>query len=76
MENISELKNADRVEIFKHLAVDELSGVQLNILESIACKHFHQFLDFCDKVFNEKDSIQDVSCTLENDELHFIINYK
>lgn len=76
MENISELNNADRVEIFKHLAVDELNGVQLNILESIASKHFHAFLDFCDKVFNEKDLIEDVSCTLENEELQFNIRYK
>jgi hypothetical protein len=76
MENISELSNANRVEIFKHIAVDELNGVQLNILDSIASKHFHTFLDFCDKVFNEKELIEDVSCTLEGDELNFIINYK
>lgn len=76
MESISELVNADRIEIFKHLAVDELSGVQLDILDSIASKHFHKFLDFCDKVFSEKELIENVSCTLESDELHFNINYK
>lgn len=76
MESISELINADRVEIFRHLAVDELDGVHLNILDSIASKHFHSFLDFCDKVFSEKDSIEDVSCTLEGDTLQFNINYK
>ena len=76
MESISELVAADRIEIFKHLAVDELDGVQLNILDSIASKHFHTFLDFCDKVFSEKELIDNVSCTLENDELHFNINYK
>jgi hypothetical protein len=76
MESISMLTNADRVEIFKHLAVDELDGVRLNILDSIASKHFQSFLDFCDKVFSEKDSIEDVSCTLEGDELQFNISYK
>ena len=76
MQSISELVHADRVEIFRHLAVDELDGVRLNILDSIASKHFHSFLDFCDKVFDEKDSIQDVSCTLEGNELQFHIEYK
>ena len=76
MENISGLVNADRVEIFKHLAVDELAGVRLDILDSIASRHFHRFLDFCDQVFNERDKIEDVSCTLEGDELHFNITYK
>lgn len=76
MESISELKNADRVEIFKHLAVDELNEVHLNILDSIASKHFHSFVNFCDKVFSEKDIIEDITCTLEDDELHFNIKYK
>ena len=76
MENISGLVNADRVEIFKQLAVDELDGVRLDILNSIASKHFHTFLDFCDKVFSERDSIEDVSCTLEGDDLQFNITYK
>ncbi len=76
MESISKLKNADRVEIFKHLAVDELNEVHIDILDSIASKHFQSFLDFCDKVFDEKESIKDVSCTLENDNLYFNIIYK
>lgn len=76
MESISGLVNADRVEIFKHLAVDDLYGVKLDILDSIASKHFKAFLEFCDKVFSEKDMIEDVSCTLEDDELQFNIVYK
>lgn len=76
MENISGLANADRVEIFKQIAVDELDCVKLDILDSIASKHFHSFLDFCDKVFSEKENIVDISCTLSNDELQFNINYK
>lgn len=76
MENLSGLVVADRVEIFKHLAVDELDGVRLDILDSIAAKHLQSFLDFCDKVFSEKDSIESVSCTLNGDELQFDVNYK
>jgi hypothetical protein len=76
MESISRLKNADRVEIFKHLAVDELDEVRLNILDSIASKHLQAFVGFCDKVFSEKDIIEDVSCTLEGDDLQFNIIYK
>ena len=76
MESISGLVIADRVEIFKHLAVDELDGVRVNILDSIASKHFHSFLDFCDKVFSERDLIANISCTLLEDQLHFEIEYK
>lgn len=76
MESISGLVSADRVEIFKHLAVDELDGVQLDILNSIATKHFKPFLDFCDRVFDDRNNIEDVSCTLEGDELQFNIKYK
>ena len=76
MESISDLVHADRVEIFKHLAVDELDGVRLDILDSIASKHFRSFLDFCDKVFGEKELIQGVSCTLEGGELQFHIEYR
>ena len=76
MESISGLVNADRVEIFKHLAVDSSEGIQLDILDSIASKHFHPFLNFCDKVFNEKNEIEDISCSLKGDELQFNITYK
>ena len=76
MKDISRLVNADRVEIFKHLAVDELDGVQLEILNSIASKHFHTFLDFCDKVYSERDNIENISCTLEGDDLLFNIAYR
>lgn len=76
MLSVSELTCADRVEIFKHLAVDELAGIRLDILDSIASKHFHSFVDFCDKVFSEKDLIQDISCSIVDDELQFDIIYK
>ena len=76
MDSISTLQCADRVEIFRHIAVDELDGVQLDILGSIASNHFQSFLDFCDRVFSEKDLINDISCTLEGDQLHFHIDYK
>ena len=73
---ISDLIVADRIEIFKHLAVDELNEVQISILDSIASNHLQTFIDFCNKVFEEKDLIDNISCTLEDDNLHFEINYK
>lgn len=78
MAEISSLRNADRVEIFRHLAVDQPDGgVNANILNSIACDNFHTFLDFCDKVFAEKDRIEEVSATLDdNNQLTFNIQYK
>ena len=77
MEDISSLRSADRVEIFRHLADDGNDGIDANILNSIACDNFHSFIDFCDKVFAEKDRIKDISATInENDQLEFNISYK
>lgn len=75
--DISSLENADRVEIFRHLAADGSDGVNANILASIACDNFHTFLDFCDKVFAEKDRIEDISATINKEnQLTFNISYK
>ena len=76
MGDISSLQVPDRIEIFRHLAVDEFDKVRLDIFDSIAGNHFHEFLKFCDKVFKEKDKINSVSCTLEDDRLQFNIDYK
>ena len=75
--DISSLQSADRVEIFRHLAVDESGNVDGRILKSIVCENFDAFLGFCDKVFEEKDSIDELSCTINsNDQLEFGIQYK
>jgi hypothetical protein len=75
--DISSLESADRIEIFRHIAADGSDGVNANMLASIACDNFHTFLDFCDRVFAEKDSIEDVSATLDEDnQLTFNIIYK
>ena len=77
MGDISSLQSADRVEIFKHLAVEEPDEVNLDILDSISCDSFHMFIDFCDKVFAEKDKIEDISATInEDNQLQFNIQYK
>ena len=77
LEDISSLQSADRVEIFRHLADNGEEGINVNILNSIACDNFHSFIDFCDKVFAEKDRIEDISATInENDQLEFNISYK
>ena len=77
MSDISDLKSADRVEIFKHLAVNESDGVNVQILESIACDNFHTFLEFCDTVFDNKDRIDNISCSIDSDnKLKFDIEYK
>ena len=76
MEKISDLTVADRVEIFRHLAVDDLDRVQLSILDSISSKHLDSFTDFCNKVFQEKELIDNISCTLKDGILYFDIQYK
>lgn len=76
MEAISSLTCANRVEIFRHLAVDQSQCVDLKILDSIACENYHAFSDFCEQVFAEKDRIQDISCSFEDKELKFNIMYQ
>ena len=73
---ISTLSCANRVEIFRHLAVDASGDVDLHILDSIACEHYHAFLEFCDKVFEEKDRISNISCALQDQNLEFNIQYQ
>ena len=77
LEDISSLQSADRVEIFRHLADDGTNGIDTRILDSIACDNFHSFIDFCDRVFAEKEQIEDISATInEDDQLEFNIIYK
>ena len=76
MDDLTALQNADRVEIFRHLAV-ESEEVDENILSSIACDSFHAFLDFCDKVFSERERIEEISCSRSSEnQLQFNIKYK
>lgn len=75
LENISDLQYADRIEIFRQIGIDELNNVCLDIFDSIATSHYGEFLNFCNKVYEEKDRIKSVSCALENDRLSFDIDY-
>lgn len=58
--HLSELEVADRIEIFRHLAVDDSDVIDSNILGNIAISQFHAFVNFCDEVFAKKDLIDDV----------------
>ena len=75
LENISDLQYADRIEIFRQIGIDELNNVRLDIFDSIATSHYGEFLNFCNKVYEEKDRIKSVSCAFENDRLSFDIDY-
>ena len=71
------LSGTSRIDIFRDLAVDELTNmINMDILASISAENYQKFIDFCDKVVEEKDSIISVSCVLEDGELEFFINYK
>lgn len=77
MASISSLQTADRLEIFRHLAVSDLNGVSEEILSHISSGKLHAFHEFCEKVFLERESIEDVSTSIDQDgELQFDIQYK
>lgn len=71
------LSGTSRTDIFHDIAVDELTNmINMDILASISAKNYQRFIDFCDKVTEEKNAILSVSCVLENEELEFFIKYK
>jgi len=76
MQDISSLKCADRVEIFKHLAKKKNDSLNLDIVDSIAGPSYHNFLEFCDKVFEERENIEDISCRVKDGTCKFKIQYK
>ena len=71
------LSGTSRTDIFHDIAVDELTQmINMDILASISDINYQRFIAFCDQVVEEKDSIDSVSCVLENGELEFFIKYK
>jgi hypothetical protein len=75
-ENISDLTIADRVEIFRHLAVNDLNIIDKTLLGYVSDKHLHRFLQFCDEVYEKKNLISSISYEIKDDEVFFNINYK
>ena len=71
------LSRTSRIDIFRDLAVDELTNmINMDILASISAENYQRFIDFCEQVTAEREQILSVSCILENDSLEFSINYK
>lgn len=71
------LSGTSRVDIFRKVAVDNISNqVDPQILNMIAEDQYTEFIDFCDRVTEEKNKISDVSCAIVNGRLSFAINYK
>jgi hypothetical protein len=75
-ENISDLKTADRVEIFRHLAVNDFNCIDEKCLGCVSDKHLHAFLKFCDEVYAIKDTVAGISYEIKDDEIFFNIQSK
>lgn len=76
MSKLPDLQCADRIAIFRSIAVNDLDEVCAEILDHIADGEFQTFLDFCDQVYQEKDIIKSISCEISDGSLHFQIEYK
>ena len=71
------LSGTSRTDIFHDIAVDELTKmINMEILASISATNYQKFIDLCDQVTEEKDSMISVSCILDNGDLEFFIKYK
>lgn len=76
MKSISSLRSPDRLEILKHLAVDDSGKIDLGIFDQITGPKYDDFENFCDQVFQEKDKVKEVSCVPDADTLRFEIQYQ
>jgi len=72
---ISELSIADRLLIFKELAVDKDNYIDSLVLDKICLTdNYNSFLEFCDTVYSNKDKINEISYTCIDNQLHFLID--
>ncbi len=72
-----DLNGTSRIDLFRHVAVDKVTNkVDSQILSMIADDQYDEFVNFCEQVTEEKNSIQDVSCAIVDGKLEFAINYK
>lgn len=62
------LSGTSRTDIFRDIAVDEISNmIDMEILSHIAAEEYPRFIEFCNLVESEKDSIESVSCYINED---------
>lgn len=64
----------DRVEIFRHLTVDQLdSEVNDAIFRGLLDTYYPQFAAFCDEIRDnpEREKIRDISCHIADKQIYF-----
>lgn len=69
----------DRVEIFRHLAMDELTTtVNEAIFEGLLTEFYDEFTEFCNTVKSSKhrNQIKGISCYIADGKIYFDIEYK
>lgn len=75
--NTCGLSGTSRIDIFCHLAVDELTNnINMTIFSGIAGEYYDKYIEFCNQIEDERDSIDNISCAIEDGELVFDIIYK
>lgn len=69
-------KFKNRIEIFRHLTVDEIKN-EINeiVFDNLLGAHYNEFVEFCEKIKAHANEISTVSCYIENGELNFEITY-
>ena len=67
--------SSDRIVIFHHLTYDDIKkSLDMNLFGNILDSHYDEFVEFCEKVNNSATSLTRLSCYLENDKIHFLID--
>lgn len=72
------LSGTSRIDIFRDVAVDEISKmINMDLLSHIAADEYEKFIEFCNYVEIEKDNIDSVSCSINEDgSLDFSAKFK
>lgn len=73
---LSDLSTANKLVIFRELAVDNDNYIDSLVLDKICLTdNYNEFLNFCDKVYSDKDKINEISYTCIDNQLRFLITY-
>jgi hypothetical protein len=64
----------NRIEVFQHLTYDEITqSLNMNKFDSILDKYYDDFVEFCDKIKEKATKLTSISCYIEDDKIHFVI---
>lgn len=67
----------NRIEVFHYLTYDEVAqSLNMNLFGNILDNFYDDFVAFCEDVKRNATELTRLSCYIENDQIHFVIDQK